>query len=91
VDRRGTARDGLTVRSIDHLESDLRDLGVEIVILATPVEAAQETAERVAASGCRAILNFTPVRLELPPEVRVRPVDLSVELQVLSFYLARTD
>jgi redox-sensing transcriptional repressor len=91
VDRRGVVRDGLTVRSVEHLEDDLRELGVEIAVLATPVEAAQETAERVAASGVRAILNFTPVRLDLPPAVRVRPVDLSVELQVLSFYLARTD
>lgn len=63
---------------------------MEIVILATPPGPAQAMADRVAAAGVRAILNFTTVRLELPDDVRVRPVDLSVELQVLSFYLART-
>lgn len=91
VDRRGAVHDGLTVRSTDRIEADLRDLGVEIVILTTPAKAAQAAAERVASAGVHAILNFTPVRLVMPPGVRVRPVDLSVELQVLSFYLARTD
>jgi redox-sensing transcriptional repressor len=91
VDRRGEVSSGLTVGSVERLEADLRDLRVEIVILTTPADVAQAMAERVAAADVRAVLNFTPVRLELPPAVRVRPVDLSVELQVLSFYLARTD
>ena len=72
------------------LERDLRDLGVEIVILTTPTYVAQEVAERVAAAGVRAIMNFTYALLDLPEGVKVRPVDLSVELQVLSFYLARS-
>jgi redox-sensing transcriptional repressor len=89
VDRRGVVRSGLTVRPTDALEQDLRDLSVEIVVLATPQEAAQEMAERVAAAGVRAILNFAPVRIDPGPDVRVRQVDMSAELQVLSFYLAR--
>ena len=40
------------------------------------------------AGGVKAILNFAPVRLELPPDVAVRQVDLSTELQILSFHLA---
>jgi redox-sensing transcriptional repressor len=86
----GTTDGALTVTSIDDLERDLSDLDVEIVILTTPTFVAQEIAERVAAAGVRAIMNFTYARLELPDTVKVRPVDLSVELQVLSFYLART-
>ena len=79
----------LIVAPITSLERDLRDLDVEIVILTTPTSAAQEVAERIAAAGVRAIMNFTNVRLDVPEGVKVRPVDLSVELQVLSFYLAR--
>jgi len=86
----GTVDGDLTIASIDDLERDLAELDVEIVILTTPTFVAQEIAERVAAAGVRAIMNFTYARLELPEEVKVRPVDLSVELQVLSFYLART-
>lgn len=86
----GTAAGHLTVAPMTSLESDLRELGVEIVILTTPTSAAQQIAERVAAAGVHAIMNFTYARLELPDDVKVRPVDLSVELQVLSFHLART-
>jgi redox-sensing transcriptional repressor len=85
----GTKAGELTVASMDTLERDLRDLDVEIVILTTPTYVAQEVAERVAAAGVRAIMNFTYALLDLPEGVKVRPVDLSVELQVLSFYLAR--
>jgi redox-sensing transcriptional repressor len=46
-------------------------------------------ADRVVAAGVRAILNFAPVTLDVPEGVKVRQVDLSVELQVLSFHLAR--
>jgi redox-sensing transcriptional repressor len=85
----GTKAGELTVASMDTLERDLRDLDVEIVILTTPTYVAQEVAERIAAAGVRAIMNFTYALLDLPEGVKVRPVDLSVELQVLSFYLAR--
>jgi redox-sensing transcriptional repressor len=85
----GTRAGELTVASMDTLERDLRDLDVEIVILTTPTYVAQEVAERVASAGVRAIMNFTYALLDLPEGVKVRPVDLSVELQVLSFYLAR--
>ncbi len=85
----GTRAGDLTVSSVSDLEERLRDLGVEIVILTTPTSVAQEIAERIAAAGVRAIMNFTYARLELAEGVKVRPVDLSVELQVLSFHLAR--
>jgi len=79
----------IDVRSIDNLETDLVKLRVEIVLLTTPAQVAQEMALRVAAGGVHAILNFAPVVLELPADVKVRPVDLASELQVLSFHLAR--
>jgi redox-sensing transcriptional repressor len=88
-DKIGLGAGDLTVSSVSTLERDLRGLDVEIVILTTPTSAAQEVAERIAAAGVHAIMNFTNARLDLPEGVKVRPVDLSVELQVLSFYLAR--
>jgi redox-sensing transcriptional repressor len=85
----GTRAGDLMVSSVADLEGELRSLDVEIVILTTPTSVAQEIAEWIAAAGVRAIMNFTYARLELPDEVRVRTVDLSVELQVLSFHLER--
>jgi redox-sensing transcriptional repressor len=88
--RVGMPAGSLRVRSMYELEAAIKDLGIEIVMLATPAIAAQQVADRVIAAGVRAILNFAPVILEVPDDVMVRQVDLAVELQVLSFHLART-
>jgi redox-sensing transcriptional repressor len=37
-------------------------------------------------AGVRSILNFAPQVLEVPADVLLRYVDLSIELQVMSFY-----
>ena len=87
VDRRGGVPTGLIVRPVDHLEDDLRELAVDIVVLATPREVAQAVAERVAEAGIRAILSFAPLRIRLPEEVFVRAIDMSIDLEVLSFHL----
>jgi len=60
-----------------------------IGIIATPGSAAQEVADRLVAAGVNSILNFAPTLLQVPRGVRVRKVDLAVELQILSFYQQR--
>ena len=46
-------------------------------------------ADQLAAAGVRAVLNFAPARLRVTREVRLKNVDLSIELETLSFYLAK--
>ncbi len=50
---------------------------------------AQRVAELMVEAGVRSILNFAPCVLEVPPDVLLRYVDLSIELQVISFYQSR--
>jgi len=59
--------------------------------VATPPSVAQAVAERLVAVGVRSLLNFAPRVLQLGPGVRVRQVDLSTELQVMSFYELRDE
>jgi redox-sensing transcriptional repressor len=63
---------------------------IQIAIVAVPPEAAQSVADQLVAAGIRAILNFAPTRLRVPRDVRLKHVDLSIELETLSFYLAKT-
>jgi redox-sensing transcriptional repressor len=60
--------------------------GIDIGIIATPGTVAQEVAERLAAAEVRSILNFAPTRIHPGNGVEVRQVDLSTELQILSYY-----
>ncbi len=87
----GSSRKGVVVQDDSALEPSLRDEPMDIVILAVPADAAQGIAERAVRAGIRAILNFAPVKLSLPPEVAVKNVDMAVELEGLSFALARAE
>lgn len=79
----------LDVCHLDELGGLARSLEVAIGVIATPAAAAQDVADRLVAAGVGSILNFAPVVLAVPPHVSVRKVDLSIELQILSFYQQR--
>ena len=84
----GSRWNGLVVRDIRHVEVDLKKEPVEIAILVTPAEAAQEVADRLVRAGVKAILNFAPVQLRVPQDVAVQTVNMALELETLSFALA---
>ncbi len=83
----GTKIGGQRVESMDALELIVRERDVSIGIVTTPAGAAQSVADRFTGAGLRSILNFAPTVLQVPETVSVRRVDLSTELQILSFYL----
>ncbi|MDB4951223.1 MAG: redox-sensing transcriptional repressor Rex [Gemmatimonadetes bacterium] len=83
----GSDMGGVTVRADEEMDRRLRDEGIEMVIVAVPAEAAQAVVDRVVNAGVRAILNFAPVRLRVPRGVALRNVDLTLELEGLSFAL----
>ncbi len=79
----------LRVCHVDALPRIVAAEGVAIGIIATPASAAQDVADQLVAAGVGSILNFAPVRLQVPEHVSLRKVDLSIELQILSFYQQR--
>ncbi len=87
----GRSWNGVVVRDDVELEPTLGGEAFDIVILAVPAYAAHEMAERVVRAGIRAILNFAPEKLSVPPGVAVKNVDMAVELEGLSFALARAE
>jgi redox-sensing transcriptional repressor len=80
---------GLTVDSVDDLESVVKEQEVSIAVIATPGAAAQPLCDRLVAAGITSVLNFAPVVLQVPDGVEVRKVDLSTELQILAFHEQR--
>jgi redox-sensing transcriptional repressor len=82
----GTRVGDLTVEPVEALQRLVTERGVAIGLIATPAAAAQAVADRLVAAGVRAILNFAPAVVVVPPEVSLRKVDLATELSILSFY-----
>lgn len=80
---------GLRVEPSDRLGALVRRYEIHIGVIAVPVEAAQEVCDQLVEAGVRGIVNFAPVRLDVPSGVRLRTVDLAVELETLAFYMAR--
>ena len=82
---------GLVVEPLPDLPRIVTERHVAIGIIATPASAAQEVAELLVSAGVTSVLNFAPTVIAVPPGVSLRKVDLSIELQILSFYQQRRD
>ncbi len=80
----------ITVRKVQDLPKIVRDEGAAIGIITTPARVAQEVADQLVDAGITAILNFAPTVVNVPEHVSLRKVDLSIELQILSFYQQRS-
>ena len=83
----GGDRLGVPIFHINELDQRVKELAIDIVILAVPSGVAQKIAEKAIKAGITAILNFVPERLIVPEGVKVHYVDLSIEVESLSFYL----
>jgi redox-sensing transcriptional repressor len=81
---------GVAVSSPQLLRALIKQHHIQIGLIAVPAETAQAVCDEFVRSGVRAIVNFAPVRLKVPPSVWLRAVDLAVELESLAFYLAGT-
>jgi redox-sensing transcriptional repressor len=82
---------GLRVRHMDEIATLRSSERPAIGVITTPGWAAQQVANLLVAVGVTSLLNFAPRVLTVPPQVHLRYVDLSIELQVLGFYRSRQD
>ena len=69
------------------MEKFIRKNEVQVAIVTVPAKAAQEIAQRLAKSGISAILNFAPRYLTIPDNIRIKSVDMAMELESLVYYL----
>ena len=87
----GSQWDSLTVRDMANIERDIAKEHPDIAVLATPAEEAQGVVDRLVRAGIRAVLNFAPVQIQVPPDVTLKTVNMAMELEGLSFALTNRD
>lgn len=83
----GESINNLVVQPMHEMKKVLSELGVRIGIITVPANEAQNVANQFVDCGIEAILNFAPVIIKVPPEVRVHHADFTTELQSLAYYL----
>ena len=84
------SRSGVRIHDIRQLKRVTRREGITIAVIAVPAASAQIVANTVVQAGIKALLNFSPGALRVPSDVKLKSVDLTVSLESLSFYLARS-
>ncbi|MEN9508987.1 MAG: hypothetical protein RLZZ621_1550 [Gemmatimonadota bacterium] len=83
----GTPWGESVVRSMDQLDHDVAHEEVRMAVLAIPSENAQQVVDLLVRAGIRAILNFAPAQIAVPPQVSLQSVNMAMELERLSFEL----
>jgi len=85
------SRSGIEVLPWDELAAIVRECSVDIGVVAVTAEAAQDVYDAFVDAGVNAVLNFAPTQLRARPGVKLKSVDLRINLESLSFYLKNVE
>lgn len=83
----GTKIGDFMVKDIANLEETIREAHIRIAMLAVPAASAQEVTDKLVKAGIKSILNYAPLNITVPADVRVQYIDPSVHLQRMTYYL----
>jgi len=65
----------------------IQGAGIQVAMLTVPAAAAQEVTDMLVKAGVKAILNYAPISLTVPENVRVQHIDPATHLQRMTYYL----
>jgi len=75
------------VKDTSALGEEIRKAGIKVAMLVVPAASAQEMADLLVKAGVKAILNYAPISLSVPPDVKVQYIDPATHLQRMTYYL----
>jgi redox-sensing transcriptional repressor len=76
-----------TVEDADKMIEKVKSAGVKLAMLTVPAAEAQSVADKLIQAGVRAILNYAPISLNTPHNVKVQYIDPATHLQRMTYYL----
>ncbi|MCT3449584.1 redox-sensing transcriptional repressor Rex [Limosilactobacillus fermentum] len=82
-----TVKSGIPVYPVEDMKKQIKEQQIDAVILTVPGSESQAVTDQLVEAGVHGILNFTPVRLSVPKDVRVQNIDLTNELQTLIYFI----
>jgi redox-sensing transcriptional repressor len=83
----GQKIDGFTIEDSDKMIERIKSAGIKIAMLTVPAPAAQGVADKLVQAGVKAILNYAPISLNVPNNVKVQYIDPATHLQRMTYYL----
>ena len=83
----GTQVGSFKVKDIADIDTEIKKDGIKVAMIATPSDHAQDVADQLVDAGVMAILNYAPINLNVPENVRVQYIDPVIHLQRMTYYL----
>jgi redox-sensing transcriptional repressor len=83
----GQKIDDFTIEDAANLTEKVKAADIKIAMLTIPAPAAQEIADKLVQAGVKAILNYAPINLNVPKNVKVQYIDPATHLQRMTYYL----
>ena len=83
----GTQAGKFTVEDTADMIARIRQAGIKVAMLTVPASSAQEVADKLVQAGIKAILNYAPISINVPPDVKVQHTDPVTHLQRMTYYL----
>ncbi|MFH1672538.1 MAG: redox-sensing transcriptional repressor Rex [Pseudomonadota bacterium] len=83
----GTKIGNLIIDPVEKMEDEIEKVGIDIGVIATQNQTAQECVDRLVKAGVQGVLNFAPVQLKAPSDVHIENVDFTLRLDALCYKL----
>ncbi len=85
----GRTWEGVTIQDVKKIPEVISQKEIDIGIITTPAIVAQQVANKLVEGGVKGILNFAPTRIVPPAYVKLKNVDLAIQLEGLSYFLSQ--
>lgn len=83
----GQSVGAFVIEDTANLVEKIKSAGIKIAMLTVPAAAAQSIADKLVQAGVKAILNYAPVSINVPQNIKVQYIDPSTHLQRMTYYL----
>ncbi|WP_422487104.1 redox-sensing transcriptional repressor Rex [Gudongella sp. DL1XJH-153] len=77
----------IEIKDMEHIEDFIKKNNVEIGIITTPKDSAQEVADIYVKAGVKGVWNFAPADINVPEDMILENVRLNESLFILSYFL----
>jgi redox-sensing transcriptional repressor len=83
----GTKINEFVIQDVANMKDEIQKKGIKVAMVATPAAFAQDVVDQLIEAGIQAILNYAPIQISTPQNVRVQFIDPATHLQRMSYYL----
>jgi len=83
----GRKIDSFTIEDSEKMSGRLKSAGIKIAMITVPAQAAQSVTDKLLQAGIKSILNYAPISLNVPNNIKVQYIDPSIHLQRMTYYL----